>query len=380
MTITSPSCPRIESVVLREIQLPFVDFFETSFGRVYEKQAVLVEVQAGGASGWGECVAAEAPFFSYEDHVTGWYILSAFLVPLLLQMEEVSPALLRLKTQRIRGHPMAKAALESALWDLAARNSNVPLWRMIGGVRREIPCGVSIGIQDRHDELIEKISREVEAGYRRIKVKVRPGWDIDVLERIRAEFPSIPLMVDANAAYDLSDAGHLAGFDRFDLMMIEQPLAHDDLLDHSRLTGQLKTPVCLDESIGRAHDAALALELEACSIINIKQGRVGGLLEAAAVHDLCLQRDVPVWCGGMLETGVGRAHNVALSTLPGFVLPGDVSASSRYFTRDVIDPPVEVVNGVISAPESPGIGYTPNVPWIEEITVRKEAFSCREHR
>ncbi len=378
--MATPSCPRIEAVILREIQLPFVDFFETSFGRVYDKEVALVEVRAGGISGWGECAAAEAPFFSYEDHVTAWHLLSNFLVPLLLEMDPVSPELLRRKTRRIRGHPMAKAALESALWDLAARLAGIPLWRMIGGVRSEIPCGVSIGIQDSHEQLVEKIAREIQAGYRRIKIKVRPGWDIDVLDRVRSEFSSVPLMVDANAAYELSDADHLAEFDRYGLMMIEQPLAHDDILEHGRLAGRLATPICLDESIGQARDAALALELKACSIVNIKQGRVGGLLEAIAVHDLCSEREIPVWCGGMLETGIGRAHNVALSTLPGFVLPGDVSASSRYFGRDVIEPSVEVIDGLITAPESPGIGYSPNVPWIEEITVRKEVFSRGEAR
>jgi O-succinylbenzoate synthase len=270
---------------------------------------------------------------------------------------------------------MAKAALENALWDIAAQQQNLPLAKLVGGTLEEIPCGVSIGIQTSIAALLEKIERELAAGYQRIKVKVKPGWDVNVLEAIRTRFPRILLMADANSAYSLADVAHLKEFDRFYLMMIEQPLGWDDLLDHAKLQKQISTPICLDESIHSAEDARKALEIGAGKIINIKLGRVGGFTAAREVHDVCRARNVPVWCGGMLESGIGRAHNIAMSTLPGFTLPGDVSASRRYWAEDIIDPEVTVsAQGTIHVPQTVGLGYTPNLQRIEKLTVRKEWF------
>lgn len=361
----------VDRVVLREVRLPFLRFFETSFGRVHEKEAVLVEVEAGGLSGWGECAAAEGPFFSYEDKETAWSVLSRFLVPWILDGEPVTASGFGHRVRRVRGHPMAKAALEAALWDLQARSLGMPLWKLLGGTRKRIPCGVSIGIQDDLSALFERIEAELEAGYLRIKIKVAPGWDVEIVEQVRERFGDIPLMVDANSAYGPEDFPLLQQLDGFDLLMIEQPLHHEDLLLHSRLQAGLRTPVCLDESIRHCRDVELALELKACRVINLKPGRVGGATESRALHDLTQREGIPLWCGGMLETGIGRAHNVALSTLANFRLPGDVSASSRYFSRDVIDPPVEVDRGWITPPMRPGIGYQPDLDWIEAITSRR---------
>jgi O-succinylbenzoate synthase len=277
----------------------------------------------------------------------------------------------------IRGHKMAQGGFEVACWDLQARLNGVPLWKEIGGgARTEIACGVSIGIQDSVDQLIEKIRREVDAGYRRIKMKIKPGWDIDVIARVRAEFPSILLMADANSAYTLADVDRLQALDQFNLMMIEQPLAHDEIIDHAQLQAALSTPICLDECIRSSHQAAQAIRMGACRIINIKLGRVGGFAEAKRVHDVCQQNSIPVWCGGMLESGVGRAHNVALSTLPNFTLPGDVSGSKRYWKRDVIDPWVEVSSeGMITVPDGPGFGYHLDPDFLASVRVRQETLS-----
>jgi O-succinylbenzoate synthase len=270
---------------------------------------------------------------------------------------------------------MAKAALENALWDIEAQRKNIPLAKLLGGTLIEIPCGVSIGIQTSIEVLLEKIAREVAAGYQRIKVKVKPGWDLKVLEAIRNRFPRIPLMADANSAYTLADLAHLKEFDRFYLMMMEQPLGWDDLIDHARLQKEIATPICLDESIHSVDDARKALEIGAGKIINIKLGRVGGFTAARQIHDLCRAKNVPVWCGGMLESGIGRAHNIAMSSLPGFTLPGDVSASKRYWAEDIIDPEVTVsAQGTIHVPPTAGLGYTPNLQRIEKLTVRKELF------
>jgi o-succinylbenzoate synthase len=363
----------VETVILRDIRMPFVRFFETSFGRVAVKEAVLVEVAAAGLSGWGECVAAEGPFYSYEDRVTARHLLARHLIPRVLERDG-DPEMFSDRVGRIRGHPMAKAALEGALWDLRAKQLGLPLWRLWGGTRRRIPCGVSVGIQDSRDELLIRIEREVEAGYQRVKIKIKPGWDLDVVREVRRVFPRLALMVDANGAYTPVDAGRLVGLDEFDLLMIEQPYYFDDLVEHARLQRKLNTPICLDESIRHGRDAAQAIGLGACRVINIKAGRVGGAVEAMRVHDLCREEGIPVWCGGMLETGIGRAHNVAISTLDNFRLPGDVSASRRYFVRDTVIPPIEVIEGWIDVPDGPGIGYVPDVRWIEEITVRKEVF------
>ena len=280
---------------------------------------------------------------------------------------------------RIRGHRMAKAAVENALWDAESQQKQIPLWKLLGGTLREIPCGVSIGIQDSVEQLLEKIGIELAAGYQRIKVKVKPGWDLKVLEKIRARWPQITLSCDANSAYTLADIDHLHQFDQFNLLMIEQPLWDDDIYFHSQLQRQLKTAICLDESIHQARDAEQAIETGACRIINIKVGRVGGFTEAIKVHDLCAGKNVPVWCGGMLESGIGRAHNIALSTLANFKLPGDVSASKRYWEEDIIEPAVEVTpRGTIQISDKPGTGYTMKEDLIEKLTSRKEVFGIRK--
>jgi O-succinylbenzoate synthase len=366
---------KIERIELRELQLPLVHFFETSFGRTTTRRIVLVQVQADGLTGWGEVTCGEEPFYSHETPETAWHILRDFLIPWTLRKEWGAPCGLVSRFRPIRGHNMAKAALENALWHIEAQQKNLPLSKLVGGTLAEIPCGVSIGIQNSVEELLEKIAREVAAGYQRIKVKVKPGWDIEVLDRIRDRFPRLPLMADANCAYSLADTTRLKEFDRFYLMMVEQPLGWDDLLDHARLQREISTPICLDESIHNADDARKAVDIGACKIINIKLGRVGGFTAARQVHDVCRARNIPVWCGGMLESGIGRAHNIAMSTLPGFTLPGDVSASQRYWAEDIIDPEVTVsAQGTIHVPQTAGLGYTPNLDRIEKATVRKEAF------
>ena len=369
---------KIEQIELLEIQMPLVHFFETSFGRTTDRRIVLLRVRADGLTGWGEVTCGEKPFYSYETPGTAWHILSDFLIPWALERDWDSPAALAERFRPVRGHNMARAALENALWDIESQRQGVPLAQLLGGTLEEIPCGVSIGIQNTPEELLEKIRIEVDAGYQRIKVKIRPGWDLKILEAIRSEFPEIRLMADANSAYTLADIEHLKRLGRFDLMMVEQPLGWDDMVDHSRLQRELKTPICLDESIHSAEDARKAIEIGACRIINIKLGRVGGHSAARKLHDLCRAQNVPVWCGGMLESGVGRAHNIAMSTLPGFVLPGDVSGSRRYWSQDIIDPEVTVsAKGTIAAPRKPGLGYVPNLARIEKVTVRKETFENR---
>ena len=366
---------KIERIELRELQMPLVHFFETSFGRTTTRRIVLVRVDADGLTGWGEVTAGEQPFYSYETTETAWHILRDFLIPWTIGKDWAAPGDVAPRFRPIRGHNMAKAALENALWDIAAQQQNLPLAKLVGGTLTEIPCGVSIGIQTSIAELLDKVECEVAAGYQRIKVKVKPGWDVKVLEAIRTRFPHILLMADANSAYSLADLAHLKEFDRFYLMMIEQPLGWDDLLDHAKLQKEIATPICLDESIHSADDARKALEIGAGKIINIKLGRVGGFTAARQVHDVCRARNVPVWCGGMLEAGIGRAHNIAMSARPGFTLPGDVSASQRYWAEDIIVPEVTVgAQGTIHVPQTAGLGYIPNQPRIDKLTVRKESF------
>ena len=366
---------RIECVTLRQIRMPLVHFFETSFGRTTERDIILVEVTGDGESGWGEVTAGENPFYNEEWTDSAWLILRDFAIPQVLRRDLHSAADAAALTAHIRGHRMARGGLEVALWDLEARLAGQPLWQSIGGgARREIPCGVSIGIQNSVDQLLEKIERELAAGYQRIKMKIKPGWDVEVIRQVRARFPAIKLMADANSAYTLDDAGRLKQLDDFYLMMIEQPLAHDDIIDHAVLQAKLDTPICLDECIRSAHHAEQAIRLRACGIINIKLGRVGGFAEARRVHDVAQAAGIPVWCGGMLEAGVGRAHNVALATLPNFVLPGDVSASRRYWKRDIIQPPVETTpRGTIRVSDAPGFGYALDRDYIQSITVRQES-------
>jgi len=363
---------KIEAVTLREIHMPLVHFFETSFGRTTERRILLLTAQTDGADGWGECVAGEDPFYSEESVDTAWYALEKYLVPMAMGKALAKAADLPGLLTRVRGHRMAKAALENALWDAEAQTRNVPLWRLLGGSLAEIACGVSIGIQNTAEQLMEKIETELAAGYRRIKVKCKPGWDVEVFEKIRERWPRILLSCDANSAYTLDQIEHLKSFDRFDLLMIEQPLWSDDFYYHARLQKALKTRICLDEGIRNRRDAQAAIELKSCGIINIKVGRVGGFSEAVAVHNAAQAAGIPVWCGGMLESGIGRCHNIALSTLPNFTLPGDVSASKRYWKEDIIEPEVEVASsGLIKVPQTPGRGFAIRTDYIEKLTTRK---------
>lgn len=366
---------KIEAITLREIRMPLVHFFETSFGRTTERRILLVTVHTDGPEGWGECVAGEGPFYSEESIDTAWYATESYLASALLgkSIEKASDA--PVLFARVRGHRMAKAALENALWDAEAQARKVPLWKLLGGSLKEIACGVSIGIQNSHDQLLEKIETELAAGYRRIKVKCKPGWDVEVFEKIRARWPKILLSCDANSSYTLQQIEHLKRFDQFELLMIEQPLWNDDFYFHAQLQKQIKTSICLDEAIHGQRDAQAATELGSCRIINVKVGRVGGFSEAIAVHNTALQAGVPVWCGGMLESGIGRSHNIALSTLPNFTLPGDVSASKRYWKEDVIDPAVEVSpQGFIKVPNVPGRGFKIKTDLIEKLTTRKQTI------
>ncbi len=365
----------IQSVELREIRLPLVRFFETSFGRTDARRIILLTARTRDGVGYGECTAGEDPFYSAETTDTAWHILCDFIIPSLLRLQFESASDVSSALASIRGNRMARAAAETALWDLEARQLGVPLWKHLGGKREEIPCGVSIGIQESVGELMDRVRRELEDGYRRVKIKIKPGWELEPLKTIRAEFPNLPLMVDANSAFRLSDLPLFRRLDDLKLMMIEQPLAHDDIVDHALLQKELRTPICLDESIHHADDARKALEMGSCRIINVKLGRVGGFSEAIRLNDYCFHNGVPLWCGGMLESGVGRAHNIALSTLSGFVLPGDVSASKRYYAEDVISPPVTVSpEGTIQAPAAPGIGFELNWERIERATVRARVF------
>jgi len=365
---------KLDRVVLRQIQMPLVHFFETSFSRTYKRDIVLVEGQSDGLSGWGEVTAGENPFYNEEWTGSAWPVLRDYAIPRVLHRDLQSANDVAPLTAHIRGHNMARGGLETAVWDLEARRAGVPLWQHIGGgSRREIPCGVSIGIQDSVEQLFEKIETELAAGYQRIKMKIKPGWDVDVVRRVRERFPKIKLMADANSAYTLADTAHLKKLDDFYLMMIEQPLAHDDIIDHAELQRHLQTPICLDECIRSAHHAEQAVKLRACGIINIKLGRVAGFSEARKVHDVAQAAGIPVWCGGMLEAGIGRAHNIALATLPNFVLPGDVSASKRYWKQDIIRPAVETTpRGTIEIRDEPGFGYDLDLDFIRSITVREE--------
>ena len=367
----------ITSIELREIRLPLIHFFETSFGRTTERRIILVRVvDRDGAEGWGECTAGEGPFYSDEWTETAWATLKDFLAPMVVNENSENAGAADDLMKRVRGHRMAKAAIETACWDLEAKRAGVPLWKYLGGVQTEIPCGVSIGIQDSPEQLIEKIEKELSAGYQRIKIKIKPGWDIDIVRRVRERFPEIQLMGDANSAYSLRDLPLFKALDEFKLMMLEQPLAYDDMFDHAELQKQIATSICLDESVKTPADAQHAIALGACRIINVKLGRVSGHAQAKEVEQLARENKIPIWCGGMLESGIGRAHNIAMATLAGFTLPGDVSASSRYWEEDIIEPPVTVsVRGTIAASEKAGIGFDVNVKRIEQLITRKETIS-----
>jgi O-succinylbenzoate synthase len=347
----------IDRLELRLCRLPLVSFFETSFGRSYDRTFLLARVDGEGHEGWGEGVAEANPYYSSETTETAWHIITGFLAACVIGRSFDHPRDVFDVMKPVRGHNMAKALVEMAIWDLYARIQGQPLSRVLGGTRTRIASGVSIGIQDSLEQLRAKVEKELAAGYQRIKIKIKPGWDVGAVEMVRGHFGNIPLMVDANAAYTLGDAAHLAALDAHDLMMIEQPLEYDDVMDHVELQRRIKTPICLDESIHTVRIARDAIAAGACRIINIKPGRVGGHRESIRLHDVCAQHNIPVWHGGMLETGIGRAHNIHLASLPNFSLPGDIAASKRYYAPDLIEPPIEVASdGTIGVPTEPGLG------------------------
>jgi O-succinylbenzoate synthase len=364
---------RIDRLELRLCRLPLVAFFETSFGRVHERQFLLVRVEGDGREGWGEGVAEATPYYSSETTETAWHIITGFIAPRVIGRAFAHPREISGALAAIRGHQMAKAAVEMAAWDLYARLEGISLSRALGGTRTRIASGVSIGIQDSLDDLAARVARELAAGYQRIKIKIKRGWDLDAVARVRAEFGDVPLMVDANAAYTVDDAAHLAALDDHRLMMIEQPLEYDDVMDHAALQRAIATPICLDESIHSVRVARDAIAAGACRIINIKPGRVGGHHESVRLHDLCANHGIPVWHGGMLETGIGRAHNIHLASLPNFSLPGDIAASRRYYDPDLIEPPIDVASdGTIAVPDGPGIGVTPVAARLDAATERRQ--------
>jgi O-succinylbenzoate synthase len=368
----------IDAIHMREINMPLAHPFETSFGLTTARRILLIELESDGLTAWGECVAGEHPYFSDETIDTAWIITESELGPRLLDGEVerggACPDLFR----QVRGHRMAKAALENAAWDLEAQVEGVSLAELLGGVRPMIPCGVSIGIQPSKAQLMDKIEAELAAGYQRIKLKCKPGWDTAIFEEVRRRWPQITLSCDANSAYRMKDIDHIASWDQFNLLMIEQPLWYDDFYFHSMLQKRLTTAICLDESIRNRRDALAAIDMESCRIINIKVGRVGGFSEAIAVHNAAEERGIPVWCGGMLETGIGRSHNIALSSLPNFSLPGDVSASSRYWSEDIIEPAVTVSSkGEIKVPTAIGRGFEVRRDRIEALTVRRQTLYAK---
>jgi o-succinylbenzoate synthase len=363
---------KIDAIYLRELHMPLVRPFQTSFGITTDRRVVLAEIHSEGLIGWGECTAGEHPHYSEESVDSCWNVIVDELGPLLAASEPENGGQCPKIFAVVRGNRMAKATLENAIWDLEAQRQGISLSQLLGGVRETIPCGVSIGIQSSIPELLDLIEREVNAGYQRIKLKCKPGWDTEVFDRVRHRFPGITLSCDANSAYRMKDIDCLTTFDQFDLLMVEQPLWYDDFYYHSMLQKRLNTAICLDESIRNRRDALAAIEMESCRIINIKLGRVGGFSEAIAVHNAAYERGIPVWCGGMLEAGIGRSHNIALSTLENFSLPGDVSASKRYWAEDIIEPEVTVSSeGEIAIPDTPGRGYEVKMDLVERLTVRK---------
>jgi O-succinylbenzoate synthase len=369
---------KIEQITLREIRMRLKAPFETSFGVTQDRRILLVEVIADGVSGWGEITAIETPSYNSETTDTAWHIVSDFIAPVLTGKDFAAAAEVPKALEGIRGHCMAKSGVENALWDIEAQEKGLPLWKLLGGTRSEINCGVSLGIRENPQALVNRVSQELQSGYQRIKLKIKPGKDLDYVAAVRKEFPGILLSVDANSAYRLNDVEHLRKLDEFNLLMIEQPLEWDDIYSHAALQSKMSTAICLDECINNEHQALSAIQSGACRIVNIKLGRVGGHSSARTIHDLCFERDVPVWCGGMLESGVGRAHNIAMSTLRGFTLPGDVSASSRYWAKDVIEPEVEVTSrGTIPAPTTAGLGYAVKRDLIQRLSVRSQDWRHR---
>ena len=370
---------RIETITLRELRMRLKSPFETSFGVTQDRRILLVEAVADGVSGWGEITSLESPLFNSETTDTAWHIVSDYLAPALVGKEVAAASELPALLAPFRGHEMAKAGVENALWDAEAQQKRVPLHTLLGGTRPEIACGVSLGIRETPEQLVSKVEQELRDGYQRIKLKIKPTKDLEFVAAVRNKFPQTLLSVDANSAYILSDAAHLQKLDAFNLLMIEQPLQWDEIHEHARLQALLRTPICLDECITNARHAQSAIELGACRIINIKLGRVGGHTSARCIQDICLQRGIPAWSGGMMESGIGRAHNIAMSTQQGFTLPGDVSASRRYWAEDIIEPEVEVSpNGTIRAPQSPGLGFAVKRGLVERLTSRSRSWSAKK--
>lgn len=366
---------KLTNITIRHLQMKLKSPFETSFGTLETRDFLLLEaVDESGTIGWGESVAFYAPWYNEETMYTNWHMLEEFLIPLVLHKEINHPDEISDIFSPIRQNNMAKATLEGAVWDIYAQQTNQSLAQALGGKKQKIEVGVSIGIQPTIEDLIAVVDEYVKEGYKRIKVKIKPSWDVDVIRELREAFPNLPIMADANSAYTLNDVDHLKQLDEFDLMMIEQPLAFDDIVDHAQLQKELNTPICLDESINSLEDARKAIELGSTKVINVKIGRVGGLTEAKKIHDYCMEKEIPVWCGGMLESGIGRAHNIALTSLANFTLPGDTSGSDRYWEKDIITPEVVATDGYIQVPQTPGIGYNIDREAVENYTISKKHY------
>ncbi|WP_206207722.1 o-succinylbenzoate synthase [Virgibacillus indicus] len=366
----------MKQIKLRKLQMRLKDPFTTSFGTMQDKEFYITEIIDGeGNCGFGESVAFTSPWYSEETVKTNLHIMEDFLIKILQENKISHPDEVSELFKPIKGHNMAKSALEGAIWDLYAKRKNITLAKALGGEKKEIEVGISIGIHPSVKDLLQTIEYYVQEGYKRMKIKIKPGWDVDVLREVRAHFPDTPIMADANSAYTLDDLEHLRELDDLNLTMIEQPLGHDDIVDHAKLQAVMNTPICLDESIHSLEDTRKAIQLGSCKIINIKIGRVGGLTEAKKIHDYCQKHDIAVWCGGMLEAGVGRAHNIALTALNQFILPGDTAGSSRYWEKDIIKPEVIVRDGLITVPSKPGIGYDIDEAALEEFTVDEKIFN-----
>ena len=366
---------KIERIEIRHTKMELVNPFTTSMGTEYDEEHIMVRIDGEGLTGWGESVAEGTPFYSYETVTTAWHIMKDFLIPEILGKELNDVGEVIALYDKVRGHMMAKAGIESALWDLLAKGKGVSLSRLLGGTREKIDVGVSIGIQDSERILLDKIEGYLAEGYKRVKIKIAPGQDLNLVKAVRREYPDIMFQVDANSAYTLDDISLFKRMDEFNLSLIEQPLGYDDIYDHSKLQRELKTAICLDESIHSIDDTRAAIELKSCKIINIKPGRVGGFTESRKIHDYCLSNGIPVWHGGMLESGIGRAGNVALASLPGFILPGDISASKKYYKEDIVEPAFTVnKDGTMDVPKGPGIGVEVNEKRLDKVTVKKEIF------
>lgn len=366
---------KITEVIIHHLKMRLKNPFTTSFGTFHEKEFLLLEVkEENGTTGWGESVAFDAPWYTEETLKTNWHMLEDFIIPLLLNKEINHPDNITDLLKGIRKNNMAKSAIEGAFWDIYSQQTNQSLAQALGGQKDKIEVGISIGIQKTIEKQIEVVERAIKDGYKRIKVKIKPGKDIEVIRVLREHFPNVPLMADANSAYSLDDIELLKQLDAFNLTMIEQPLAYDDIVDHAKLQKEIKTPICLDESINSLEDVKKAIELGSCGVINIKIGRVGGITEAKKIHDYCQEKNIPVWCGGMLESGIGRAHNIALTSLSNFILPGDTAGSKHYWEHDIIEPEVVVEDGYILVPQKVGIGYKPNIEMINRFTISKKIY------